>query len=64
MPDPRGKFVYYKGDDGDWYWRYIHANGNEQYRSTEGYRNKADCLKSIPRCNAVESAFRIELTDE
>lgn len=62
MSDPRGKFIYYKGDDGDWYWRYVAANGNEVFRASEGYRNKQDCIKSIPRCNQVESAFRVDMS--
>lgn len=59
--DPRGTFEFYRRKNGDWSWKYRAANGKIKYRASEGYRNKADMLLSIPRCNEVESAFRKEL---
>ena len=35
------------GNDGDWYWRYRVANGNQISRSSEGYQNERDCERSI-----------------
>lgn len=59
----RGTFEYYKSGliFREWRWRYVASNGREVYRSSEGYKNKADMLKSIPRCSEVEGAFRREV---
>ncbi len=55
----RGTFFIYRSlFRREWRWKYVAANGNNIYRSSEGYRNRADCLLSIPRCSEVESAFR------
>ena len=59
--DPRGTFKYGKDEAGEWRWHFVDSNGRIVYGSTEGYHNKADMLKSIPRCNEVESAFRLEV---
>jgi uncharacterized protein YegP (UPF0339 family) len=59
----RGRFEIYRSGFfiREWYWRYVAPNGNEVFRSSEGYRNKIDCLTSIPRCSTVESAYRKEV---
>lgn len=52
QPDGRrgGKFIvertglFFK----EWRWTYYYANGNPGFRSTEGYKNFADAMASIP----------------
>lgn len=63
MTDSRGKFEYNKDKAGEWRWHYVSASGRITYASSEGYKNKKDCLLSIPRCSEVESAFRVDLSD-
>jgi uncharacterized protein YegP (UPF0339 family) len=38
------KVELYRADDGDWYFRFIAANGEQLTRSSEGYQNKADAM--------------------
>lgn len=57
------RYEYYKSKkDGDWYWRYI-KNGEQISRSSEGYRNKADCLRGIEIMKDSKNAPEVE-TDE
>lgn len=51
-----GYYQMYTGHDGDWWWRYVASNGNEISRSSEGYRNKADCRRSIEIMKASKDA--------
>lgn len=42
-----GKFVVYKGKGTQpWRWRFIHSNGNNGARSSEGYPTKRLATKS------------------
>ena len=34
----------WKGSDGDYYFRFVAANGEQITRSSEGYRNRVDAL--------------------
>lgn len=43
----RTRAEVYRGADGDWYSRVLDADGHQLFRSSEGYRNKADCLSVI-----------------
>ena len=36
-----------KGTNGEWYWVLNGANGEPICRSTDGYKNRQDCLHSI-----------------
>jgi len=40
-------FKIYVDTSGDWRWRYKSTNGNIIADSSEGYRNKSDCLRGI-----------------
>jgi len=39
-------YTYYQDNQNDWRWRYV-TNGRIIAVSSEGYRNEADCLRSI-----------------
>jgi uncharacterized protein YegP (UPF0339 family) len=41
------EFEYYKGSDGDWYWRFWSKNYKIIARSSEGYDTKQGCLNGI-----------------
>lgn len=43
----RTRAEVYPGEDGDWYSRVFDANGHELFRSSEGYRNKSECVDII-----------------
>jgi len=40
---------FYTDPSGDWRWRRIASNGRIVGASTEGYRNKADCIANARR---------------
>lgn len=48
----------YKDSVGEWRWKRIATNGKEVGASTEGYKNKQDCLDNANRqfikCNIKE----------
>ena len=46
------KIDVYKDKAGEWRWKLVHANGNIMADSSEGYKNKKDCVKSL---NSVKS---------
>jgi uncharacterized protein YegP (UPF0339 family) len=41
------KFYPYKDDAGEWRWRFKAKNGAILGDSSEGYKNKGDCLSAI-----------------
>jgi len=55
------KFQVFKGANGDFYWR-LRADNNEPIASSEGYRNKADCLHSIELVKGSAAAPVVDLT--
>ena len=40
-------YTYYKDAKDEFRWRYTSSNGNIIAQSSEGYKNKADCLSAI-----------------
>lgn len=54
----------YKGRDNDWWWKFVHENGREIFRSSEGYRNRADAIHSVELARGSASADRIEMRDD
>lgn len=43
------KWEIYKGGGGDWRWRRTARNGNIVGSSSEGYKNKSDCIANAKR---------------
>jgi uncharacterized protein YegP (UPF0339 family) len=43
------KWEIYQDSSGDWRWRRIASNGREVGASSEGYRNRADCVANAKR---------------
>lgn len=41
------KFQLFKDKAGEWRWRIVHDNGNIMADSSEGYKNKADCISAF-----------------
>jgi len=37
----------FRGEDGDWYFRFVAANGEQITRSSEGYRNRQDAIDAM-----------------
>lgn len=54
------QFQLYKGTDADWWWRFVHANGHEIFRSSEGYKNRLDAVNGIELARSSATAERIE----
>lgn len=54
------QYQLYKGGDGDFWWKFVSANGREIFRSSEGYNNRLDAIRSIEMARASHSAQRIE----
>jgi uncharacterized protein YegP (UPF0339 family) len=46
MPD---KTEIYKDEKGEWRWRIIAANGVVVGASSEGYKNRSDCIENAER---------------
>jgi len=42
------KFVYFQGENGEWFFHFAAANGEIMFPS-EGYTRKVSCLKAIAR---------------
>ena len=53
------KIDIYKDKAGEWRWRIIHANGNIMADSSEGYKNKADCVSSLDSVSKFMAAREI-----
>lgn len=51
------KWEIYKDNAGEWRWRRTASNGNIVGASTEGYKNKQDCIDNAIRhgmdCNPI-----------
>jgi uncharacterized protein YegP (UPF0339 family) len=45
---------FYKGDDEDWRWRCTAPNHEIVGASTEGYKNRVDCVDNAKRFGYVE----------
>jgi len=45
---------HYKGLDGDWRWRVRAANGDIVADSSEGYRNRGDCVAGYQSAQQAE----------
>lgn len=43
------KWEFYKDSRGDWRWRRIAPNGKIVGASSEGYKNKSDCIANANR---------------
>lgn len=43
----RTRAEVFRGEDGDFYSRVFDANGHELFKSSEGYKNKQDCVDVI-----------------
>ena len=43
------KWEFYKDNKGEWRWRTIAANGKIVGASSEGYKNKSDCIANATR---------------
>lgn len=43
------KWSIYKDSKGEWRWKRTAPNGNEVGASTEGYKNRVDCLANAQR---------------
>ena len=44
---PKNTYETYKDVKGEWRWRFFGANGKQISKSSEGYKNKADCNRAI-----------------
>jgi len=55
---------FYKGDDGDWWWKRTAPNNERVGGSTEGYRNFKDCLDNAMRNNGNAVAYINPRKDE
>jgi uncharacterized protein YegP (UPF0339 family) len=54
------QYQLYKGNDKQWWWRFITANGEEIFRSTDGYVNRADAVHAINIARKSSGAQCIE----
>jgi uncharacterized protein YegP (UPF0339 family) len=54
------RFELYKGDTGEFRWRFISSNGRIIADSGESYKNKADCQSGIDLIKAEAPAARVE----
>ena len=43
------KWEFYKDSTGEWRWRRIAANGRIVRASSQGYKNKSDCIANARR---------------
>ena len=43
------KWHFYQDNKGEWRWNTKSKNGREIGASTEGYKNKADCIKNAKK---------------
>lgn len=62
----RAHFETFQGEDGDWYWRLVAANG-ETVADSEGYTRERDAKRAAIDLTgvAVEASFeKIEEVDE
>lgn len=49
MSGENDKWEFYKDGSNEWRWRRIAPNGNIVGASTEGYKNKQDCIANAKR---------------
>ncbi len=49
MPGEKDKWEFYKDARGEWRWRRIAPNGRIVGASSEGYKNKHDCIENARR---------------
>lgn len=52
----RSLYEVYRGKNNEWYWRFLAGNGEEIFRSTDGYKNKGDCKHSIELAKGSKDA--------
>lgn len=43
------KWEFFQEANGDWHWRRVAPNGRIVGSSSEGYRNRADCVANAKR---------------
>ena len=43
------KVELFKGENGEWWFRFVASNGEEITRSSEGYKNRGDALEAVER---------------
>ena len=56
----KDKFEFYKDKRDEWRWRYRAKNGKIIATSSEGYKNKSDCLKGIDLVKGTNKNTPIE----
>jgi uncharacterized protein YegP (UPF0339 family) len=49
MSTSADKWEIYKDNKGEWRWKRTAPNGNEVGASTEGYKNREDCVANAKR---------------
>jgi uncharacterized protein YegP (UPF0339 family) len=49
MNGKEDKWLFYKSTSGDWRWKRIAPNGEVVGASTEGYKNRKDCVANAER---------------
>ena len=49
MDTSKDKWEFYKDHQGEWRWRRTASNGRIVGASTEGYKNKQDCIDNAKR---------------
>lgn len=49
MAGANDKWEFYQDANGDWRWRRIAPNGQIVGSSSEGYKNKSDCIANARR---------------
>lgn len=42
-------WVFYRDRIGEWRWRHLAGDGEQLGASTEGYKNRADCVANAKR---------------
>ncbi len=64
MNETLDKVEFYRGDDGDWWWKRTAPNSERVGGSTEGYRNLTDCIENAERNNGDSVTYVNPRKDE
>lgn len=61
IPTVDAYFRVYKDKAKEWRWTYIAGNGNKLADSSEGYKNRGDCLKSLEYLRFYAAASEVKV---
>lgn len=49
----------YRGEDNDWWWRWVAPNGKKRGDSGEGYENREDCFEAARHISEAAPPVRL-----